>query len=241
MELIGVVLVCALLIAVLHWWSEGIIEASEGLILVVLFGGLTVGLFSARTAWEFLLAFVPLSATGIYLLYTYRTSGLKAYLRRQCDEYVRAIAFDPRNTGARECLARALYELGELDRAIEEMQVAVAMGAGFEARHTLDRWIRERHMRDATKAICRWCMAENSAGERTCYKCGAELPVQSSLLRFLMGGSNARSRYYLILVLGITVLCISVILLPIRYAFVPFVLFMLTLVGWSLMASARGW
>ncbi|MDH7600522.1 MAG: hypothetical protein QHI38_00060 [Armatimonadota bacterium] len=241
MLLIGIILACGLLFAVLHWWSEGIIEASDGLILVVLFGGLIVGLFSARSVYEFLIAFLPLTSAALYLAYMHRTTGLKTYLKRQCEEYVRTIAFDPRNIGARECLARALYELGELDRAIEEMQVAVAMGAGFEAQHSLDRWVRERHMRDGTKAICRWCYAENAPGKRICARCGAELPVHNSMLRFLMGGPKTGTRYYLILALGLGVLCVSLILLPIRYAFVPFSLFVMALIGWSLMASARGW
>jgi ribosomal protein L40E len=241
MLLIGIFLATALLIAVLHWWAEGVIEASDGLILVVLFGGLIIGLFSARNVYEFLLAFVPLIATGIYLVYAHRVGGLKAYLKRQCEEYIRAITFDPRNTGARECLARALYELGELDRAIDEMQVAVAMGAGIEAQHSLDRWIKERHIRDSTKPICRWCMAENQPGERVCSRCGAELPVQSPLLRILMGGRGARTRYYLILIFGLGVLCISLILLPLKYAWLSIVLFLLVIIGWSLLSSARGW
>lgn len=241
MLIIGVILACALLILVLHWWAEGVIEASDGLILVVLFGGLIIGLFSSRTYWEFLLAFIPLAVSGAYLAYTYRTSGLRAYLRKQCEEYMRAIEFNPKNVGARECLARALYELGELDRAIDEMQVAVAMGAGIEAQHSLDRWIKERHIRDFTKPICRWCMAENQPGERICSRCGAELPAQSRILRMLMGGRRVRLRYYLIVVSGIGILCISLILLPLRYALIPLGLFLIALIGWSLMASARGW
>ncbi|MGC8863784.1 MAG: hypothetical protein ACP5R5_13565, partial [Armatimonadota bacterium] len=221
MQLIGVVLAAAFLIAVLHWWSEGILETSDAFILAVVFCGLIFGLFAASNAWQFLIAFVPLSAAAAYVIYSYRAYGIRSYLKKRCDEYIRAIQFDPRNVGARECLARPLYDLGELDRAIDEMQVAVAMGAGIQSRYSLDRWIRERRLRDSPNAMCRWCMTENHSGSRTCSNCGAELPYESALARWIIGGRVAGTRFYLILLTGLAMVCVSVLVLPIKFAFIP--------------------
>ncbi len=239
MLLVGVVLAAVFLMAVLRWWSEGVYETSDALLLAVVFCGLIFGLFAASNAWQFLLAFIPLSAAAGYTIYTYRTGGMRAYLRKRCDEYISAIQFDPRNLGARESLARALYDLGELDRAIDELEVAVGMGAGMESRYTLDRWIKERHLRASTNPVCTWWMTENHSGSRTCSNCGAELPLHNPLVRWITGGRAAGARYYLTLVTGLAMVCVSVLLLPIRFAFIPLAACLIALGGWSLLASTR--
>ncbi len=243
MVLVGVVLAAIFLMAVFRWWSEGIYEAPDALILAAVFSGLIFGLFAAGSTgniWQFLLAFVPLSAAAGYALYSYRAGGMRAYLRGRCDDYVRAIQFDPRNLGAREHLARALYELGDLDRAIDEMQVAVGMGAGVEAQYTLTKWNKERHLRDSTNPVCKWCQTESHSGARKCSNCGTELPLQSPLGKWITGGRTASARYYLILVTGLAMVCVSLLILPIKFAFVPLALCLIAIGGWSMVTSTRG-
>jgi len=239
MQLVGVLLAAAFLIAVLHWWSEGVFEASDALILAVVFCGLIFGLFAASSTWQFLIAFVPLSAAAGYAVYSYRACGIRSYLKKRCDEYIEAIQFDPRNVGARECLAKALYGLGELDRAIDEMQVAIAMGAGMESEYALKRWMKERRLRDSPELVCRWCLTENHSGARTCSNCGARLPLQSPLARWITGGRAAGTRYYLILVSGVAIVSVSLLLLPIKFAFIPLAACLVALAGWSLLAPTR--
>ena len=240
MLLVGVILAAVFLMAVIRWWSEGIYEASDALLLAVVFCGLIFGLFAASTVWQFLLAFVPLSAASAYAVYSYKTGGMRAYLKKRCADHIRAIQFDPRNVGAREYLAEALHDLGELDRAIDEMQVAVNMGAGVECHYTLAKWTKERHLRDSTNPVCRWCMTENAPESRTCSNCGAMLPYQSPLGRWLTGGRTAGARYFLIMVTGLALVCVSVLLLPLKFAFIPLAACLMALGGWSLLASARG-
>jgi Ca2+/Na+ antiporter len=237
MLLIGVVLAAVFLMAVFRWWSEGIYEASDALLLAVVFCGLIFGLFAARTVPQRLLAFIPLLTAAAYAIYSYRYGGMRAYLKKRCQEHIRAIQFDPRNLGAREYLARSLHDLGELDRAIDEMQVAVDMGAGTESQYMLSRWTRERHLRESANPVCKWCMTENQPGARRCAKCGAALPYQSPLGRWLTGGRTAGARCYLIVVFGIALVSVSLLLLPIRYAFIPLALCLMALGGWSLAKS----
>ena len=239
MVLVGIILAAVFFMAVLRWWSEGIFEASDAFLLSVIFCGLIFGLFAARDLWERLLAFVPLAAVGGFLIYSYKTGGLRAYLKKQCDDYIRAIQFDPRNLGARQYLADALYSLGELDQAIDELQVAVNMGAPTESQYKLAKWTKERRLRDTTTPVCGWCETENAPGARVCSKCGSELPYDNELSRWLMGGRSGGTRRWLLAVIGIALVSVSVLVLPLRFAAVPVILFLVALLGWSLVGSAR--
>lgn len=235
----GVMLAGAFLMVVLRWWSEGAIEASDALLLVIVFGGLIFGLFVARSVGQFMLAFVPLCTAGAYALYSYRLGSIRTYYKSRCKDYMLAIQADPRNRGAREYLADALYNLGELDRAVDELQAAVDMGAGMETQYKLNKWHKEQYVRDTPNPVCRWCETENQLNARNCVKCGADLPYDTALSRWLTGGSKAGMRYYLILIVGIAVIGVSVLLLPLKLALIPFLLCMAALVGWSLLKSAR--
>ncbi len=237
--LIGIILASVWLFVVLYWWSEGIIEASEGLLLACVFCGLIFGLFAARTTLHFLLAFIPLAVSAAYAVYSYKIGGIRSFYRRRCREYMCAIQADPRNLGARQYLAETLYNLGELDQAISEMQAAVDMGAGIECQHRLSKWTKERYFRDTTNPVCRWCETENQPGARMCRRCGSDLPYENALSRWLMGGKTSTLRYYLILVGGIALVCISLLLLPLKYAFIPLGLCVFALAGWFLLSSAR--
>lgn len=237
--LFGIVFATAYVFIVLYWWSEGAIEASEGILLATVFGGLVIGLFAARNLGQFLLAFVPLSAAGAYGLYTWKLGSWRTYYRKRCADYEAAIRSDPRNLAAREFLADALYGLGDLDRATDEMQAAVDLGAGMECQYKLGKWSKERYLRDTTNPVCRWCETENRTGDRKCMKCGADLPYDSAFTRWLMGGRSSSARYYLLAVSAAAVVCVSWLLLPAKFALVPFAFCVLALAGWSLVSSAR--
>ena len=239
MCLIGIILGSLGIFVVLYWWSEGAIEASEGLVLAVVFGSLILGLFSAQNWWQFTLAFVPLLAAAGYAAYTCKVGGWRHYYKNRCTEYIAAIQFDPKNLAAREYLADALYNLGDLDRAVDEMQAAVDLGAGMECQYKLGKWSKERYFRDTANPICRWCETENQPGQRTCVKCGADLPYDNAFTRWLMGGKSATARYYLLLITGIAIVGTSLLVLPLVFAFIPIVLCVLGLIGWALASSAR--
>jgi len=237
--IIGVVLSTGFLFLVLHWWSEGTLDHSDAALLAVVFCGLIFGLFASRTVWQFALAFVPLAAAGSYVFYSFKQGSIRTYYKRRCEDFVRAIQSDPRNFAAREQLANTLYNLGELNRAIDEMQAAVDMGAGYECQYALQKWAKERHLRDTPNPVCRWCQTENDADARVCRRCGADLPYETSFTRWLMGGKTSKSRYYLIIVSGVGIAVISVLLLPLKYAFIPLAFCILGLVGWAFISSAR--
>ncbi len=239
MFVIGVVLASLFLLVVLYWWSEGVFEASDALLLAVVFCGLIFGLFASRAWWQFLMTFIPLVAAGGYAIREYTGVATRSYYKKKCQEYIRAIEFDPRNLGARQYLAETLYSLNELDRAIDEMQVAVNMGASIECQYRLGKWIKERHLKETTNPVCKWCMTENAPGARKCSRCGSELPYQNALSRWLTGGRTSTARYYLIITVGIALVVVSVLLLPPKFAFVPLLLCLMALAGWWLIGSAR--
>ncbi len=210
MFIIGVVLALIFFFFVLKQWSEGVFETSEGFLLVLTGCGLIFGLFAARETWQFLLAAIPLAAASGYAIYSYRIGSIQAYYRRRCQEYMASIIADPRNLGAREHLADVLYNLGELNRAIDELQVAVNMGAGIESRNKLSKWIKQRNLQETTNPVCRWCSTENAADARTCRSCGADLPFENPLAKWLVGGRSSMARYYLIIVFGLALVSMSV-------------------------------
>ena len=242
MILVGFALALALLFFVMYWWSEGLIDTSEAIILETVFGGLLVGLFAAQTnrsLTQFMLASVPLLGAGVYVVHCRRIGSMRYYYQQRCEEYMRAIQADPHNIGAREFLADTLYNLGELDRAIDEMQAAVAIGANFECQNKLAKWCQERHLKTTLNPVCKWCGTENDRGRRKCSKCGADLPYDNVFTRWLMGGKTSRSRYYLLMIAVITVASVSFLLLPAPFAYLPTALCLCALVGWWLLASAR--
>jgi len=239
MCLIGVVLASICIFIVLYWWSEGAIEASEAFVLATVFGALIIGLFAARSLWQFLLAFIPLTAAAGYGIYTWKYGSFRAYYKRRCAEYVAAIEADPKNLAAREYYADTLYNLGQLDRAVDEIQAAVDLDAGMECQYKLGKWSKERYLRDTTNPVCRWCGTENQPGMRHCLQCGADLPYDTAFTHWLMGGRSSTARYYLLVIAGAAIVVTSLLLLPLWLAFVPLALCVIGLVGWSLVGSAR--
>lgn len=79
---LGIILAAIFAFAVMRWWSEGIIEASDALLLIVVFGGLIFGMFVATGFGQFMCAFVPLAIAGSYAIYSYKVGGLKAFYKK---------------------------------------------------------------------------------------------------------------------------------------------------------------
>jgi len=239
MHLIGAAIAVACVFLVMYWWSEGMIDGSEAFILAVVYGCLAIGTFAANSVWMFLMAAVPLGGAIGYTWYSFKWGGLRSFYKARCRDYMATIQADPTNFAARQFLAQALYSTGELDRAIDEMEVAVQMGSGLEAQHALNQWHKERHMRDSLNPICRYCRTENARGARKCAQCGADLPYRSPINQWIAGGRTAASRYYLILTAGAALLVASIALLGAKYALIPIGLVLVALLGWSLVCSAR--
>jgi len=239
MLILGAVLAVAFFFAILKWWSEGIFEASDAILLAVVFCGLIFGLFAAKKPWQFVLASVPLAIAAGYTIYQIKIGGVRHFLKRRCEEYMRAIEFDPRNLGAREYLADSLYNLGDLDRAVAEMQVAVDMGAGIECQYKVNKWSHQLHLRETLNPVCKWCQTEHSPGARKCSKCGSDLPYQNAFSRWLTGGGKGRARLWLIAIAGIALAAVSFVLLPVKFATIPIAFVVVVFSGWWLVGSAK--
>lgn len=239
MAVIGVIAAAAFFFLVLHWWSEGVIEASDALLLDAVFCCLIFGMFAARTPLQFLGAFIPLSAAGAYAIYAHRVGGMHSYLKSQCALYIGAIQSDPRNLAARQRLAETWHALGELDQAITEMLVAVQAGAGVEAQYRLAQWQREQKVRDSLTPVCRWCGTDAPQGSRQCPRCGTPLSQSSGFARWVKGGKGASARGWLLAVVTIALVSLSLAFLPVHFALIPVALFGLALAGWALIGPTR--
>lgn len=215
------------------------IEFSDAVILASILCWTSLGLAKAHTFWQWVVAFFPLAGVGGYVAYSFRIGGMRSFYKGQMDKYVDTVHIDPTNVAARQYLADTLYKLGELDRSIDEMQVAVDMGAGMECEYMLAAWSRERHIRDTVNPYCKICLVDYPSGTRVCKKCGSHLSYQSSFSRWLSGGSAPGIRYYILLLFGVALVGISVMLLPLKYALIPAALLCAAMIGWSMISSAR--
>ncbi len=237
--MIAIALSAACIFVVLHWWAEGVIDASEAVVTAFLFSMLVIGLVMARNLLELLMAALPLAVGLGYLLYSWKIGSWRAYYKRRCAEYEDLIRSDPKNLAARERLADAIYALGDLDRAIDEMQAAVDFGGDMECQYKLSKWSKERYLRDTTNPICRWCGEENQLNDRKCYKCGADLPYENAFTRWLIGGRSARARYYLLAITAVAIVIVSWLILGLLLALIPLIFCIVVIAGWSLISSAR--
>lgn len=235
----GIILAAVGIFVALHWWSEGALDGSEAFLLATVFGGLVVGLFVAQNLTQLLFAVVPLVAAFGYAIYTWQFGSWRAFYKRRCAGYEEIIRSDPRNLAAREFLADSLYALGDIDRAVDELRAAVDLGGDTQCQYKLGKWSKELHLRDTVNPICRWCGTENNLNERKCFKCGADLPYDTPLSRWLMGGRSERARYYLLFIAAVALVVISWLLLGVRFAVIPLIFCAVALAGWSLLKSSR--
>lgn len=236
---IGILLAAVGIFVALHWWAEGALDGSEAFLLATVFGGLVVGLFLARNLLQFLFAALPLLAAFGYAVYTWQYGSWRVYYKRRCADYEGIIRSDPRNLAAREFLADSLYALGDLDRAVDELQAAVDLGGDIQCQYKLGKWSKELHLRDTVNPVCRWCGTENNLNQRKCFKCGADLPYDNPLSRWLMGGRSERARYYLSIITAVALVVISWLLLGPKFAIIPLLFCVTGLIGWSLLKSSR--
>lgn len=215
------------------------IEFSDAVILGAVLCWASLGMTRAHTFWQWTVVFLPIAGVGGYVAYSFRIGSMKSFYRGQMDRFANAVHIDPTNVAARQYLADTLYKLGELDRAIDEMQVAVQMNAGIESGHKLAAWQRERRIRDTQNPYCKICLVDYPRGTRMCKKCGSHLSYQSSFSKWLSGGSTPGIRYYILLLFGVALVGISVMILPLKYALIPALLLCAAMIGWSLVSSAR--
>jgi ribosomal protein L40E len=120
--------------------------------------------------------------------------------------------------------------------AVEELRVVVGMSADIQPRSTLAKWEKELHLRDTSNPVCRWCDAENQPATKFCTRCGAELPLNTPISRWLVGGRTAKTRYLLLVVSIVTVATLSLMISPAN-VLIPIGLGIVAIIGWSLLRS----
>ena len=235
MEIVGVILAVIVLVVVISWWSEGYIGATEGFVLFVVYGGLVFGLFAIRTSVTRVIIMIPLLASAVWSVYLIKMGSLQSYYCEKVKQYEATIDFDPQNSAARSKLAKVLYALGQTERAIIEMQMAIDISptAALEDRHTLKEWQLEDRLIRTGAALCYRCGRENERGLRECVQCGLPLRRPVAPKRSL----KQNTRQFAVITAGFALAGISLALLPLKFAFIPIGCGLLAAAGWNLLRS----
>lgn len=236
---IGLIAASFFLLMVMHWWSEGILKHGEAVLFGAVFSLLIVGLFAADSLAKFLMAFIPLAATGIYLLYQQSNFGINNIYKKRIEDCQLSIHIDPRNLAARELLAETYYLMGDLDKAIIEIKAAVDLGGGPTCRDKYDRYLKKQRLRDTTNPVCTWCEIENPKGNRLCSNCGSPLPYNSNLSKWLTCSRAIRVVINLIIVICVILSLIGFTSLKPPLNIAPFFLTLFIIIGWAFINSAR--
>jgi len=191
---IGIIAAVVVFTVVTRWWADGLVGATEALLLGTIYGGLVFGLFAVRGPGARLLVLLPLLASAAWALYCNKMLGIRQYYRDKIRTYECAIQADPRNTAARSAMAEAYYAIEDLDSAIAAMELAVEMAPNaVKETYKLRQWKEERELRDSLTVVCQVCHSHNLWGETLCRTCRQPLtyPAGTSPVRFEAWKSRA--------------------------------------------------
>lgn len=233
MVIAGVILAVVVLAVVVSWWSEGYIGATEGIVLFAVYGGLLVGLFAAESMTSRMFALIPLVASAVWGGYLAKSWSMRSYLKEKVAQYVSAVDMDPDNFAARAKLAETLYELGERERAIAEMQIAVGQSPRLATpdHHTLRQWMRDEQLRNSGNLLCYRCGLQNERGSKVCGKCGSPLRYPFEPGQIL----KKNTHQFVVISVGLALAGASLALLPLKYALLPICFALLAAGGWGLL------
>jgi len=234
-----VVSIAVVFFYVLNEWSEGAYGGLDATLTALLLIALIVASYHLMTAFSPLLGSLPVAAALGYVFYRRKYSNGLHILQGNVDRYRRMVISEPKNLAAREKLANALYDLGELDQALYEIRSAVNMGAGPSCEYSLKKWTLERKVLVDGIPVCRWCDTENKVGERFCVNCGFELPYDTQMTRRLFAGKKTQKLLGTILISSATMVALAIIsgltfavLIPVGFGIIAYW-------GWQIIRGAR--
>jgi len=199
---------------------EGEIEFQDGIFLIGGYGGLCIALIVLPgIGLKLLVALMIVGSVVLYPVINARVHALslQSFEESQMWRYQQVLDQDPKNFAARQFLAEALYKLGRLDEAIEEMEKGLEMNpaAAFQEHRKLESWKEERRWRDEGIFSCPECHAEVKRGQETCPTCGARLKAWEVVSDWIKGeGGKGILRAWARTMAGLTVICFALYWLP---------------------------
>lgn len=223
----------------LNEWAEGAYGGLDAAITALMLIGLIVASYHLMIAYSPFIGSLPVAFAVGYIFYRRKYSNGREILRDNVDRYRRMVRAEPKNLAAREKLANALYDLGELDQALYEIKSAVNMGGGPTCEHALKKWTLERKVLVDGIPVCRWCDTENKVGERYCVNCGFELPYDTHMTRKLFAGKKTNKLLGTILIFSGTMVALAVLTGLTSAVFVPIALGIIAYWGWQIVRGAR--
>lgn len=236
--ILGIVGAAVVVAVMLRWWTDGIINGGELFVLSTIYGGLVFGLFmsTASTAAMVTILALLLGSVG-WILYRNQKEGLRQYYKEKIKSYELAIRADPTNSAARSAMAEAYYSLGDLDKAIDAMELAGQSGRfSIKENHRLKDWNEQRQLRDSKTIVCRNCHGKNIWGAAQCRICDQPLcytvPWHESLLE-----SESGRRILCVAVVWMIVLVCSLAFLPRLQGAIVSVCFAMAALGWLMLSS----
>lgn len=242
MVVIGILAAALVVVVVSRWWVDGLVSGTELIVLSAIYGGLVFGLFAANgepVATAVTLALLLASAG--YAIYQAKKEGIRQYYKEKLEAYERTIQADPRNTAARVSLAETYYLMGDIDRAVAAMELAVLHSTtSVKEHHRLRQWQEEQQLRNSKTIACPNCHGKSLWGVQQCRICQAPLVYTSRAPLF--AGGNAKPvpiRYYCAGIGWLIMTIVSFAALSRAQAGMIVVCITLATVGWLLLASSK--
>lgn len=178
---ISVIVGVPTVVGILAWCASGRLDAVPAACFMLLAAGLWVGGLYAPWLWASIACLCVLLLGAAYAVYTLMMEGpvgMGKLLNEQLERYADAVRFNPKNIPARTHLAQTLHQLGRFDEAIDHMDYAVRIASPTvvaQDKITLQRWLKEKKIREVGLIVCRSCFAENPPETAKCESCGASL------------------------------------------------------------------
>ena len=224
---------------VLNEWAEGAYGGIDAAMMALFLSAFVFLSYFLVEKYNTIIGSLPIAAVAGYILYRRKFTNGRSILLQNADRYRRLVVGEPKNLAAREMLATALYDLGELDQALYEMRSAVSMGAGTNCQYKLNKWTLERKVLVDGIPVCRWCDTENKVGEKYCIKCGFELPYDSHITRRLFAGKKTSKLLGVIITITVIVVVFAVMIGISSTAYVPIFFGLVSYWGWQMVKGAR--
>ena len=196
MLILGLIVAIPVMAILRAWLVDGTLDFGIAMFAIVMLLSLLGLTWSSQgTVWMLVFVVLLLSACIAlpFLGSLLNARSLKALDSEDITKYRRAIEHDPDNASAYAFLGDALMKRGSFVAAIAQYERAMELNPRFEScKHKLDR---ARQAADGVQyetrlIVCESCRTENSTGNKTCTRCGAQL--QMGFGQWITKRDNAR-------------------------------------------------
>ncbi len=244
MVLLGILFTGIILLIVSKWWVDGTISGTELILISGVYGSLVTGFFvllSNRQTVATTLILLFLIATAAYAIYRQQKFGIKQFYKEKIKSYQLVIEADPANSAARSLLAKAYYDLGDLDSAIAAMELMMQVSpTSHKESYVLKQWRAERELRDSHTIVCKLCHSKNIWGQTTCIACLQPLVYKQSKPQRSVDELRRWITYWIMGASWLVLAVVAFVMFSVTTAVFVIVCSTLAVTGWMLISASKG-